>query len=155
MTDTTPDPETAFECVREKDRAVLEFVKGGINSLRDINDHTHDDVTGREIGYCFTKLEDLGLIDVETPDGTTESRGDGQRRVHQKSRRATLTDRGVQYFMWADDREQRPKYEEATWGELTEQVAENRELIEALDRRFEQFRRQMVQELEELREEVD
>ena len=150
-TDTTGP---AFENIRDIDRAVLEFVKGGVNSLRAINEQTHDEVDGRQIGHAFTKLERMGLIEVETPEGYTESVIDGQRRVHRKSRRATLTKKGLQYFKWADDREQRQKFAEMSWAELTEQVQENTELLEAVERRQDQFRRQMVQELEALREEV-
>lgn len=151
---TADNPETAFEQVRTKDRAVLEFVKGGVHALRDINDQTHDVLDGREIGYSFTKLEELGLITVETPDGTTESVIDGQRRVHQKSRRASLTEKGRRYFEWADDRAQRQKFEEASWGEVTRQVQENAEMLEAMDTRFDQLRRQMVKKFEDLREEA-
>lgn len=147
-TDTTTP---AFENLRDIDRAVLEFVKGGVNSLRAINAQTHDEVDGRQIGHAFTKLERMGLITVETPEGYTESVIDGQRRVHRKSRRATLTEKSLQYFEWADDREQRRKYEEMSWGELTAQVAEieelartNQEQIEQNQFRTEQIRKTVV-----------
>lgn len=147
-TGDVPDEE-AYRQVDDMGRAILEFVKGGVHSLREINDHSHDELTGRKIGGRFEKYEDLGLLEIDRPDGRTDSIINGERKNHQKSRRARLTAKGLQYFEWADDREQRQKYAEASFAELTERVQENTELLEVMEQRFEQFRRQVSKELGE------
>jgi hypothetical protein len=148
MAQDPPDP--AFPKIRDKDAAILQLVADGEHTTRNLRETTT--LSRREIQYAFDKLEDLTMLTVEAPDGYTTEMIDGQQRRFRKPKRAALTDRGIEYLQWADEEDAAARFREADWNELTQQVKENTALIEAIDGRLEQFRQQMVQELEQARD---
>lgn len=136
--------DEVFERVREKDHAVLQCLSEGQNTTRSIREETT--LSNRDVNHCFDKLEGLGLIETQTPDGRVTEVIDGQKRNFKAPRQAWLTERGVAYFEWAP-REQ-TRYREMTHEELVERIRELEREVEALHNAFEAFRQQIVRELE-------
>lgn len=135
-----------FEEVRAKDHDVLICIRNGENDVRALNEALS--LSHREINYALVeKLEPLGLIEVHASDGWREEVIDGQVRKFRAPKSATLTEKGLQYFAWADrdDELSRQSIED---DELVEMVQENRELINAMKQQFTAF-------VQEVREELD
>jgi predicted transcriptional regulator len=60
---------------RDKDHAVLHQIQIGNTDVQQITSATT--LSNREVNYCFEKLEELGLIEVEKLDGMVEHIIDG------------------------------------------------------------------------------
>jgi hypothetical protein len=93
---TRAETATLDDQLREKDRLVLTCIHDGRDDIQQINTTTV--LANHEAAYCFEKLAELDLIDVETPEGMVERVVDGQKRVFDAPKQARLTDRGKQYF---------------------------------------------------------
>lgn len=128
-----------FETLREKDRAVLRHIDEGNDDVQHITAATT--LENHEVNYCFRKLEDQGLIEVEKPDGMVERVIDGQKRVFEAPKQARPTEKGERCLDQAPEGEE--KYEEMTRDELVETVRELEARIADLRRSFEVFREQV------------
>lgn len=129
--------------VREKDHAVLACVRNGNNNTRQVREATT--LSNRDVNYALDKLEDLGLIRTETPEGRVTEIVDGQERNFKAPREAALTDLGQDYLAWTD-REQ-TTHQAMTHDELVERVQELERRADELETAFEMFRRQMLKKL--------
>ena len=90
------DEESSIDELREKDRVVLNRIQNGEDDVQKLTEATS--LENHEVNYCFRKLEKLDLITVEKPEGTVERVIDGQKRVFEAPKQATLTNRGKQQF---------------------------------------------------------
>lgn len=70
-----------FEELREIDRTVLSCIKEGKDDIQKITSATG--LPNHNVNYCFEKLEEFGLIQVEKPEDPVERVIDGQKRVFQ------------------------------------------------------------------------
>jgi len=141
---TSDDPEV-FEKVRRKDHAVLACIRRGDTDVHSINQTTT--LSRREINYSFEKLDDLGLITVERPDGWTERVVDGQKRKFRTPKQASLTQDGVTYFDWTDTDGDLGRYDSVEFEDVVTRVQDLEEEVERLRQAFTQFRKQVLREL--------
>ncbi|WP_418285920.1 hypothetical protein [Halorubrum sp. DTA46] len=135
------DPD---EDLRDKDQAVLEAIRTGEDDIQKITETTT--LENHEVNYCFTKLEDLGLIHVEKPDGYTTRRINGQKRVFQTPKQAHLTQKGEQYLEHIE-REDVEQYENLSRKELVEKVHRLDNQMQKLESTVQSFRKQVQKHL--------
>lgn len=135
--------EQVFENVRDKDHTVLTCIQNGEDDVQRIKAATT--LTQRDVNYAFEKLEDLGLIDVHRPDGQVERIIDGQKRVFDAPKEATLTQTGIQYL---HTQNHRTRYEDLSKEELIERIHDLEDRIAQLEDGFEAFRQQVLHRLE-------
>jgi predicted transcriptional regulator len=139
--------EEVFQKVREKDEAVLHCIEGGDSDIQLITSSTT--LSNSEVNYCFRKLEEIGLIQVQKQEGMVERVVDGTTQVFEAPKRASMTPLGEEYLEnYSNDSVE--KYSEKGREELAERVAELESDIEELQSKFEVFRRQVNQKLSEL-----
>lgn len=136
--------EQVFENVREKDHTVLTCIQNGEDDVQKIKAATT--LTKRDVNYAFEKLEDLELIDIHRPDGRVERIIDGQKRVFDAPKEATLTKTGIQYLHTMN--QDRGKYEDLSRDELIEKIHNLEYRVDQLENGFEAFRQQVLQRLE-------
>jgi Fic family protein len=130
--------------LRDKDRAVLTCIRDGDNDVQQIKATTT--LSKREINYSFEKLEEMRFIDVSRPDGQVERIIDGQKRVFDAPKEATLTEDAIQYLQsTANDGD---RYQDLTRDELVRTVRDLEARIDRLESGFESFRQQVLQKLD-------
>ena len=78
--------------LRDKEQIILQQVHSGNDDVQKITSATT--LENHHVTYAFQKLEDLGLVDVSKPEGTVERVIDGQKRVFQAPKQASLTKKG-------------------------------------------------------------
>jgi len=78
--------------LRDKDCTVLTAIDDGHDDTQKIKAATI--LENHEIRYSLTKLADLGLIEVQQPEGNVERIINGQKRVFQHPKQAELTKKG-------------------------------------------------------------
>lgn len=133
-----------LEELREKDRVVLECIGEGRDDTQKITEATT--LETHEARYSLEKLQGLGLIDVEKPDGMVERVVDGQKRVFRHPSRAELTDRGQGCVASAG--EAPGDYRDLSRKELVERMHRLEARIEELEEQFEIFREQVQRKIE-------
>lgn len=138
--------ETVFVKVRPEDHAILVCIRNGDNDVYRINRETA--LTRSQINYAFKKLSELGLICVFRPDGYTQEYLEGQKRVFQKPKEASLTERGVEYFEWSARNADLGTLRNLDREELVQQVRENQQAVAELRRAFQIFSEQVLRESE-------
>jgi len=130
------------EQLRNKDRTVLLHIKEGADDIQKITSATT--LENHEVNYCFQKLEYLGLIEVEKPDGMVERMIDGQKRVFEAPKQADVTGTGEKYLR-ARDEDTLDRYDDLSHEELVEMVHDHErriaELVDAIQVLKEQFQR--------------
>lgn len=132
--------------LREKDRTVLTCIADGKDDVQQITAATT--LENHEVNYCFTKLADLGLLEVDKPGGYVERYVDGQKRVFRAPKEATLTEAGREHMTRLEDTVESSAYRDLDRAELVETVhALERDLAE-LRREFQLFKRQVQRKLE-------
>ncbi|MFC5133499.1 MULTISPECIES: hypothetical protein [Haloferacaceae] len=132
------------EPLREKDRAVLACIRDGDNDVQQIKAATT--LSKREVNYSFEKLEDLDFIEVSRPDGQVERIIDGQKRVFDTPKEATLTEQAIQYLQAANQDSNR--YQNLSRDELVDKIHDLEARIDRLENGFESFRQQVLQKLD-------
>jgi predicted transcriptional regulator len=95
MTDQEKPP------LRDKDRVVLHHIQEGRDDVQKITEATT--LENHEVNYCFQKLEELGLIEVEKPDGMVERVVDGQKRVFKAPKKAKMASEKVEQHLDESD----------------------------------------------------
>ena len=130
--------------LRDKDRAVLECIRDGDNDVQQIKAATT--LSKREVNYSFQKLEDQGFIEVSRADGQVERVIDGQKRVFDAPKEATLTDYAVQYLQSVDRDSNR--YQDLSRDELVARIHDLEDRVDQLESGFESFRQQVLQKLD-------
>jgi len=75
----TDEGADEFQELREKDQLVLQSIQTGNDDTHKITSQTV--LNKDEVNHCFTKLEKLGLIEVESQEGMVKRIIDGQKRV--------------------------------------------------------------------------
>lgn len=138
MTDDVSDQ------IREKDHAVLTCIRKGRDNTRLIREVTT--LSNRDVNYSLDKLEDLGLIETETPNSRVTAIVNGQKRNFKAPREAVLTDRGRDYF--TRNNHEPTKHQEMTDEELVERVQKLEQEIDAIQNAFKTFRYQVIRELD-------
>lgn len=83
--------------LRDKDRVVLHHIQEGRDDVQKITEATT--LENHEVNYCFQKLEKLGLIEVEKPDGRVERVVDGQKRVFEAPKKAEITVENIDEYL--------------------------------------------------------
>jgi prefoldin subunit 5 len=136
--------EQVFQKVRGKDEAVLHCIESGDNDIQLITSNTT--LSNSEVNYCYRKLEKIGLIQVEKPDGMVERVVDGTKQVFEAPKRASLTPLGEDYLENYSDGSAE-KYSNESREELAEKAADLENKVEELESKFEVFRRQVNQKL--------
>jgi predicted transcriptional regulator len=129
--------------LRPKDQAVLQAVRDGDTDVQRITEATT--LENHEVNYCFTKLQQLGLIDIEKRDGYVTRVVNGQERTFQTPKKAHLTDLGRELEL--HNGEEIDHYEDLTHGELVEKVYQLESEIEQLRLTFESFQKQVKDEI--------
>lgn len=136
--------DEVFEEIREKDRAVLECIEEGDDDVQYITNGTT--LSNSEVNYCFKRLEDKGLIEVEKVDGMVERVVDGTRQVFEAPKQAELTDLGREFLdVSADTGSER--YRDLSYEELVMYVRDLESDLQDLEQRFNLFRRQVQNRL--------
>lgn len=130
--------------LREKDRTVISCISDGHADVQQITAETT--LSNREVNYCFRKLEEAGLIDVEKPDGMVEREIDGQTRVFEAPKHATLTADGEDAVERITD-DRLDQYRDLSYEELVERVAELERRVEAVESALKNFRKQVLSKL--------
>jgi DNA-binding transcriptional ArsR family regulator len=136
--------EQVFENVRDKDHTVLTCIQKGEDDVQKVKAATR--LEKREVNYAFEKLEDLGLIDVHRPDGRIERVIDGQKRVFDAPKEATLTETAIKYLHTSN--RQVEQYEDLSKEELIKKSHDLENRVTQLENGFEAFRQQVLQRLE-------
>ena len=135
-----------FERIREKDRVVLECIQGGQDDIQLITEATT--LTNSEVNYCFRKLSELEMIEVEKSDGMVERVINGTRQVFEAPKQARLTQKGRTYLEQTEENRS-GQYQDLNHGELVERVHSLRSEVETLNQKFEAFRKQVSKRLSE------
>lgn len=143
--DVSSDNSATFEQVRDKDHAVMTCIRRGEDDVHAITQATT--LSRREVNYAVNKLEDLGLIEVDRPDGYTERVVDGQPRKFRTPKQTDLTDRGMEYFEQTEQGEDLGRYDAMEYEELVEKVNELEHEVQGLRQAFSRFRDQVQREL--------
>lgn len=130
--------------LREKDLAVLNAIERGATDTRQIREETT--LSNRDVNYCLDKLEDLDLVETETPDGRVTAFVDGQKRNFKAPRQATLTARAEDFIQGIEDDPTR--YRDMSHRDLVERVNELEQEIDAVKDSLTLFRQQVLQKLE-------
>ena len=142
MTETDAEAETAvFTQVRDKDHAALTCIRNGDTDVQQIKAATT--LSKNEVNYSFTKLEDLGLIDVTRPTGRVERVIEGQKRIFDAPKTAHLTDKGSAYFDWTTRTQDTNQYQDLTRDELIHRITELEQRVDELETAFTTFQRQV------------
>jgi len=131
--------------LRDKDQAVLQALSDGHDDTQKIKSETT--LENHEIRYSLDKLEGLGLVELEQPNGMVERVVKGQKRVFQAPTQAELTEKGS-YRESEINSEDTNRYENLTHSELVEKVYQLESQLETLNRKFETFQRQVQQRLD-------
>jgi len=131
--------------LRNKDKAVLQAIQEGHDDTQKIKSETT--LENHEIRYSLDKLEDLGLVELEQPDGMVERVVDGQKRVFQAPTQAELTRDGENRVRELDS-EDSDQYKDLTHSELVKKVHQLESHLEKLHQKFETFQKQVQQRLE-------
>lgn len=131
--------------LRDEDHAVLCCIRDGDDDVQKIKAATT--LTKRQVNYAFDKLEDLDLIEVSRPDGQVERVIDGQKRVFDAPKQATLTEQAVNYLQSTETAT--TQYEDLSREELVETVHDLETRIDQLEDAFESFRKQVLDKLDE------
>jgi hypothetical protein len=127
--------------LRDKDRTVLYQIHEGNTDIQQITEATT--LSNRETNYCFNKLDDHGLIEVEKPDGMIERTIDGQKRVFEHPKQAQLTNKGQEHLS-----ENPPQnYEDLSHKELVQKVRTLEKDVEELKTSLDTFREQVQKRL--------
>lgn len=129
------------EELREKDLEVLRQIADGNNDVQRITSATT--LKNHEVNYCFTKLQNLDLIQVEKPSGRVTREINGQKRNFQAPKQAELTDKGRQHLKLSVQVDLN-EYENLSHSELVEKIHELERRFEDLERKFEVFRIQVL-----------
>lgn len=134
-----------FESLRDKERVVLHHVKEGHDDVQKITSETT--LENHHVTYAFEKLEELGLIQVEKPDGMVERVINGQKRVFQHPKQATLTDKGTRRLK-ADEPIDTDRFDDLSHQELVEKVHKLETELNELQQKFGVFHDQVQQHLD-------
>lgn len=132
-----------FDQVRDKDYTVIECISEGHDTTRTIREQTT--FSNRDVNYSLDKLEDLGLIETETPDGRVTEVVDGQKRKFKAPRKAELTDSGEEYFARNDG--DQDLFRDLSHDELVIRVRKLEVELEDVQNRMEAFRQQVLEKL--------
>jgi len=135
----------AFEVIRAKDHTVLACIRDGVDDVQQIKAATT--LSKNEVNYSFSKLEDHGYIEITRPEGTVERVIDGQKRVFDAPKEASLTQQAAAYFEWTDRTEAIDTYREMSRAELVERVYDLEQQVDELQQAFETFRGQVQDHL--------
>ncbi|MFC6717188.1 hypothetical protein ACFQHN_06305 [Natrialbaceae archaeon GCM10025896] len=131
--------------LRGKDKIVLQAISNGHDDIQKITETTT--LENHEVNYCFSKLEDLDLITIEKPDGYTTRTINGQKRVFQTPKQATLTDKGEQYLEQSEKKDLE-EYENLSRKELVKKVHRLENEVQELQGRFKIFRQQVMNQIQ-------
>ena len=133
-----------FENIREKDYAVLNCIQSGHNDVQLITEDTT--LTNSEVNYCFRKLSKMGLIEVEKQEGMVERVIDGTRQVFEAPKQATLTER-AQTCLEKESENRGDRYRALNHEQLVKRVHTLEAEVEAINQRFESFRKRVSKQL--------
>jgi predicted transcriptional regulator len=117
---------TEPEELRDKDWTVLHNIQQGNTDVQQITSATV--LENHEVNYCFRKLDDLDLINVEKPDGMVTRVIDGQKRVFEANK-------------------PNEDYEDLTHRELVQRVHQLEQDITQLQQALKLFRKQVQERL--------
>ncbi|KAB7514618.1 hypothetical protein DM867_05730 [Halosegnis rubeus] len=131
--------------LRDKDKIVLQAVQEGNDDIQKITETTI--LENHEVNYCFTKLEDLDLIQVEKPDGYTTRLVNGQKRTFQSPKNAQITSQGLQALEENQQEEKLDQFENLSHRELVEKTRQHEAEIQRLKNQIANFRKQVRKHL--------
>lgn len=145
MTYTTPHDQ-----LNEKELAILHAVKDGNDDTLKIRKATTLD--NRQINHHLVEkndnLEELGLVNISRPDGPERREENGHvQYLPYAPKRVALTGEGRTVLREAGDVE---NYADMTKKEMVRRMRELEERVEDVETRFDVFRRQVRERLEEL-----
>jgi predicted transcriptional regulator len=135
--------------LRDQDKAVLQLVADGVDDVQKITHETT--LENHQVTYCFEKLEEHDLVNVEHPDGYVERVIDGRRRKFQAPKQAELTSRGEAVVEELDE-DNSSEFEDMTHDEIVETLMDLKQSVESLNQRIDILKRQTNDRLDELEE---
>jgi hypothetical protein len=136
----------SFDQVREKDHTVLQHITDGDDDIQLITDTTT--LSNAEVNYCFQKLQSLGLITVEKPDGMVERVINGTLQKFEAPKQAELTDSGERYLEMNSGEEVR-RYEDLDRQELSRTVQELEMRLDSLEDEITGFKKFVRRKLDQ------
>ncbi|GCF16272.1 hypothetical protein Harman_42070 [Haloarcula mannanilytica] len=132
------------EPLRDKDLVVLQAIQEGCDDVQKITEATT--LENHEVNYCFTKLQDLDLIQVEKQDGYTTRIINGQKHTFKTPKQAELTQKATEHLEQSNQQDLE-EYENLTHRELVEKVHRLEKQVEDLEGTIQKFRKQVRQHL--------
>lgn len=136
-------PSNSLDELREKDRTVLKRIQAGDDDVQKITSSTI--LSNSEVNYCFRKLHDLDLIEVEKPDGMVERTIDGTVQVFEAPKKATLTSEAMD--LEHADVQESDQYHDLSREDLIQKLHQVEDRVDELEQSFETFRKQVQQRL--------
>lgn len=124
-----------------------------VETVRDLNKATSDDVTKDAINGALGRLEEAGYIEVDRPDGRTEEWIDGRRVTYPCPKTATVTDAGIAYVDWATQ-QTRPPATVVGGDTDVDGFADLAQRVERLEGRLDRLEAEYDQRFQQLREQV-
>jgi hypothetical protein len=131
--------------LRDKDIAVLQAIHNGAEDTSEIREATT--LTNREINYSINEksLEQLGLINVERPNGREQRNINGRETTTWKAKRITITDKGIQHL--ANNTPEKTGYENHSKRELIQRIEELETRLERLETEYKNFRTKVMERI--------
>lgn len=133
----------SFEKLREKDHAVLNCIRNGQNDVQLITEATT--LNNSEVNYCFRKLSEMELIEVQKQEGMVERVIDGTRQVFEAPKQAALTEK-AQNLLEKSNKDRGDRYNKLSHKQLVERVHKLEDEVDSLNQRMEIFRRQVSEQ---------
>jgi hypothetical protein len=131
--------------LRDKEHLILQQIQNGNDDVQKITAATT--LENHHVTYAFDKLEGLDLLEISKPEGTVERIINGQKRVFQHPKQATLTDKAKQYLKNSEQQDL-DKYQNLSHRELVKKTQELENRVEELENKFEIFRQQVMDRLQ-------
>jgi hypothetical protein len=133
------------ESLRDKDKAVLQAIHNGAETVTEIREATT--LSNREINYSLTEysLEQLDLVEINRSEGREWQKINGQEKNIWKPKKIKLTDQGIQKI--TELQTESTKYEDMTRRELIQRIHQLEKRQDRLENTFKDFRTKVMKQL--------
>jgi predicted transcriptional regulator len=128
--------------LRDKDRVVLQAISNDQDDIQKITAATT--LENHEVNYCFTKLKDLNLIQIEKPSGYTTRVINGQKRTFKTPKKAQITEKGGQALLKPSNSKE---FKRLSDREISQKINSLENRMDSLESQFRTLKTQIQQML--------